>query len=115
MPKRSDKIGISLDERLQESARQATSMTMPLAIHRRLDLLAEAAKDVAGTRSEIIGMLIAEAELDPEGLERRVIVYRKMRVRDALRDGVGGRVESSDNIIYFDRRGPGRPSRREAG
>lgn len=89
-------------------------MMLPLAIHHRLDVLAEAAQAAQATRSEIIGMLIATAELDSEVLERSIMTYRKITVGDVVQDQLVADAEPGENVIHFERRGPGRPSRREA-
>ena len=102
-------VRLQLEERLKQSERQATSMSLPVAIHHRLDLLAEAAEDVAATRAEIVGMLIANASLDAEGLENSILRYRKLTVGDVIPDEGDGH-----NVISIRRRGPGRPTRSEA-
>jgi hypothetical protein len=85
-------------------------MTLPQAIHRRLDLLAELAADVNASRAEIIAMLISEADLDGASLERRVIAYRKKTVGDVLptADGLSD-AEVAENVVTFPVRQPGRP------
>src|ERR1700727_2820200 len=76
---------LTLTERLRDSQRQATSMSLPAAVHHRLDRLAALAEDVSATRSELVGMLIAGAELDAPGLEERILAYRKMTVGAVVR------------------------------
>lgn len=112
MARERELIHLRPEERLRESPRQATSLALPLAVHRRLDLLAEAAAAVDASRSEIIGMLLAEADLEPESLERQIIAYRKMKVGDALPPSEGGHEAVPANVISFEKRPPGRPARR---
>lgn len=114
MPKKKKSVELLLDEKLRDSERQATSISLPLAIHYRLDLLAELADDTAASRAEIVGMLIAEAELDQEVIERQVMRYRKLKVRDALPPQAAG-VQPLDNVVSITKRGPGRPARHESG
>lgn len=91
-------------------------MSLPVAISHRLDVLVEAAEDVNTTRAEIIGLLIAEADLDPEELERRILRYRKMTVGDVIPNLSEKLVETQalgeGNLIAFERRRPGRPGRK---
>lgn len=92
-------------------------MSLPLAVYHRLDLLTDAAVAVAATRAELIGMLIADAELEPEALERSVVAYRKMTVGDVIPDEVEGGAEgpADDNVVAIRPRRPGRPARRQPG
>lgn len=94
-------------------------MTLPLAVHHRLDLLTEAAEDVEATRAEIIGMLIARAELDPEELELAILRYRKLTVGDVVPDEAPDvqpeKPDAFDNVVSIKTRGPGRPARHSAG
>lgn len=87
-------------------------MTLPLAVHRKLELLADLAQDVGASRADVIGTLIAEAELG-EDLEARILAYRKLRVGDVL-----GPDEPSDavaeNVFSIETHGPGRPRRNAA-
>jgi hypothetical protein len=94
-------------------------MALPLAVHHRLDLLAEAAQDAGATRAEIIAMLIAEAPLDPDELERSVLRYRKLKVGDVIPDEkpeVSQVADQSEtgNVVSISPRGPGRPGRRDS-
>ncbi|HEY5816335.1 MAG TPA: hypothetical protein VIS95_08340 [Solirubrobacterales bacterium] len=91
-------------------------MTLPLAIHHRLDLLAQATEDVGASRAEIVGMLIANAELDAERLEPLIIDYRKMRVRNVVPSTPAVADEQAGtNVVTLQRRRPGRPrSHRES-
>jgi len=96
-------VTLPRSERLRDSVRRATSMSLPLAVHRKLDLLAEEATDVSATRAEIIAMLIAEAEVDAASLEQRIVAYRKKKVGDVL-PGPG-----QDPNVVVPLRPPGRP------
>jgi len=112
MAKRPDVVVLSRSEKLRDSKRQATSMALPTAVHHRLDMLAEAAKDTEATRAELVAMLIANAPLDSEELELAVMRYRKTTVGDVIPEEqpeVDER-EEKDNVISIARRGPGRPS-----
>jgi hypothetical protein len=116
MGKEQEVVLLSREERLRDSKRQATSMSLPLAVHHRLDLLAEAAEDAGATRAEIVGMLIAGVPLDTDELEQSVLRYRKLKVGDVIPEkqpelGEPGEPEA-DNVISIARRGPGRPTRR---
>ncbi len=108
MRKSDQRVSLPRGERLRDSRRQATSMSLPLAVHHRLDLLAEAAADVNASRGEIIAMLIAEADPDPAELERRVLAFRKMTVGEVL--PAQERVAEGDQVVV-PLRTPGRPKR----
>jgi hypothetical protein len=116
MPRDSDAVELSRAERLRDSKRKPTSMTLPLAIHHRLDVLAEAAQDVDATRAELIAMLIAEAEPNPEILERAVLRYRKLQVGDVIPEHPEPLdvtdTKDEDNVVSILPRGPGRPAKR---
>lgn len=95
-------------------------MALPIAVHHRLDLLAEAAQDVGATRAEIVAMLIAGASLDSAELEQEMMRYRKLRVGEVIpdRDPAGGELaegQDADNVISIAKRGPGRPNRHASG
>jgi hypothetical protein len=95
-------------ERLRESPRQATSMSLPLAVHHRLDRLARMAEDVNASRAEIVAMLISEARLDVDELESRVLAYRKLKVGDVVpADAQHG---GSDTVVVPLAK-PGRPKK----
>jgi len=112
MAKKSKTIELKAHERLRESRTQATSMTLPLAVHRKLEMLADLAQDVGASRADIIGTLIAEAELS-ESLEGRILAYKKLTVGDVLGpDEPGDR--AADNVISIEKHGPGRPRRSSA-
>jgi len=117
MAKETPIITLPLDERLRESRRQGTSMSLPLAVHHRLDVLADLAAMVNASRAEIIGMLIAETALDADDLEERIVAYRKMTVRDVVPRKAGEQrgEEDGDNVIALPVRQPGRPPNRVVG
>lgn len=98
------RVKLSRSTRMRESDKRATSMALPLAVHRRLDILAEAAKDVSATRAELVAMLIAEADIDSGSLEQRILAYRKKTVAEVLAVPVG------DSDVVVPLRTPGRPS-----
>lgn len=107
-------VELPLNQRLRESRRQATSMSLPLAIHHRLDRLATLADDVEATRAEIVGMLIAESSLEADELEAAMLRYRKLKVGDVLpieEQLEHAHEEGADNVVSIRRRGPGRPGR----
>lgn len=116
MPKKRKVVELNLGERLRDSERQATSMSLPLAIQHRLDVLAELADDASATRAEIIGALIAEAPANAEQLERLIMHYRKKSVGEVIpkRPDELSPLEDipDDNVVALERRGPGRPGRR---
>lgn len=90
-------------------------MSLPLAIHHRLDRLATLADDVGASRAEIVGMLVANADLDVAELEMAVLRYRKLKVGDVLPPEEHlerpSHLDGADNVVAIKRRGPGRPSR----
>ena len=109
---------MSRDEALRESERPATSMSLPLAVHHRLDLLAEGASYADATRAEIVGMLICDASLDVEELERAVLRYRKLKVGDVIPEKPEETSEppaltTADNVVSIKKRGPGRRAGRQ--
>jgi len=110
-------ITLSLDQRLRDSQRQATSMSLPLAVLHRLDLLAGAAADANATRAEIIGMLISEAAVDTEELEKQVLAYRKKSVRQVIPPKSDDRQIKvvGQNVVELPVRTPGRPRKRLPG
>jgi hypothetical protein len=120
MNKKPETVTLTLDELLRDSKRQATSMSLPLAIHHRLDVLAERGLPAGATRADIIGMLIAQADLDQDSVVDGLVAYRKMTVREAVpeesrRPAVGDTGDGAD-VIELPVRHPGRPpSQRAAG
>jgi len=87
-------------------------MSLPLAVHRRLDALAEAAEDVGATRGEIAGALIAVAEIDAGYLERLILDYRKMSVGAVVPPAAADEETPGGDVLILERRPPGRPGRR---
>jgi hypothetical protein len=111
-------VVLSRDELVRDSERQGTSMSLPLAVYHRLDLLAEAGATVAASRAEIVGMLIARAPLDAEFLEGEIVRYRKLTVGEVVPGGPdqseGPTEAPADNVVSIEKRGPGRPGRRDS-
>ena len=118
MKKKPETILITLDELLRDSKRQSTSMSLPLAIHHRLDVLAERGAPAGATRADIIGMLIAHANLDPDRIVDSLIAYRKMTVRGVVPafsdEPTEGDTADGANVIELPVRHPGRPSNQRA-
>lgn len=117
MAKKPEIVELNLDQDLFDSEKRPTSMSLPLAIHHRLDHLAELANRTGASRAEIIGMLVSEAPLDAAEIRRRIMDYRDRTVGDVVPDDPSQHaVEDGErgNIVRFEKRSPGRP-RREAG
>ena len=116
MPKKPEIVELDLQENLFDSRRQATSMSLPQAVHYRLDILAELAKKTGASRAEIVGVLIADADLVPVEIEKQVMEYRNKLVGDVVphepvpEPGEAG--EKHGNVFAFEKRGPGRPGRK---
>ncbi|HEX5762678.1 MAG TPA: hypothetical protein VFY04_06110 [Solirubrobacterales bacterium] len=113
MASKKETVKLSPGERIRDTVSQATSVSLPLPVHRRLAFLTELGMDASATQAEIIGMLIANASLEPDRVEQEVLDYRKMTVGDVLAgtpEGAGGA-----DVIELAPRGPGRPSRQSAG
>jgi hypothetical protein len=108
MSKAISTVTLSLDELLRDSKRQATSMALPLAVHHRLDVIAESAVAVSATRAEIIGMLIADTYLHPIELEQRIVAYRKKTVGDVV-PSTSGEHGADGNVVTLPVRHAGRP------
>lgn len=83
-------------------------MSLPIAVHHRLDVLADSAKAVNPSRAEIIGALVAEAGLESEKLERLIVAYRKKTVGDVV---PADPAQVRQNLYSIETRGPGRPAR----
>jgi len=107
MTENSTTVQLSLDSLLRDSKKQATSMSLPFAVHYKLDALAELAAAAHATRAEIIGMLIAQAELDSAQLEDGILRYRKKTVGDVL--SLSASEDADSNVIELPVRQPGRP------
>lgn len=84
MKKPIETVKLSPDELLRDSRRQATSLALPLVIHHRLDVLAEQASALSASRADVIGALIAAAEIDPDAIENLVLAYKKQTVGEAM-------------------------------
>jgi hypothetical protein len=105
-PKR--KITANVRGSLEGTERQVTSMALPVPIHFRLDELVRHAAAAKATRADIVAMLIAEAELDPDALEQRLLRYRKLTVGDVVSS------PDTDDVV-FPIYGPGRRKTDAAG
>jgi hypothetical protein len=114
MTKEHSTVTLALDELLRDSKRQATSMSLPFAVHHRLDVLAELAAAANATRAEVIGMLISEADLDAVGLEQAIVAYRKKTVGAVVPRKPGESGETKGNVVTLPMRPPGRPSSHRA-
>jgi hypothetical protein len=118
MPKKSKIVELDLNQRLRDSEPHATSLMLPLAVHHRLEILAQLAEAASATRKEIVGMLIAEASLDPARLEQQILDYRRKTNGEVIPDLPDepdqGEAPAGENVVRFELRGPGRP-RQEAG
>ncbi len=110
MARKRPTIELRAGDRLRDSEHRGTSMELPAAIHHRLDLLAEAADSTNATRAEVVAMLIGEAEIDTDALELAILRYRKKLVGEVVPE----RGEGDENVISFERRGPGRPKKNAA-
>lgn len=108
-------LQIPLDEPLRDSPQFPTTLALPAAILHRLEELSSLAAATRATQSDLIGMLVAEADLDPDELERQIIEYRKKKVADIFNPDAGTlqvEVDHDLNIVKVPLRPPGRPSRR---
>lgn len=115
MPKRPKTVSVTLGDRLHDAPRQATSMSLPVPVHHRLDVIAERLQTVGATRADIVGMLLTEVDVDDdERLVQQWVEYKRMRVRDALPPRPAERAAGDDNVVELPRRSPGRP-RKSAG
>jgi hypothetical protein len=112
MPRGRSTVSLQLDDRLRDSPMQTTTLSVPIAIHHRLDELADLATDVRASRAELVAMLIGEAALDTPALEELVLKYRRMRVRDVIPRSVDR--SENENVITLPIRQPGRPPQRRA-
>jgi hypothetical protein len=106
-------VTLNLDEPLRGSPRQATSLSLEMAISHRLDVLAELAGAANASRGEIISMLIGEAPEDAEELEQRLLAHRKKAVGDVIPAQLD-QPHDGENVVRLEPRSPGRPSRRNA-
>lgn len=81
-------------------------MSLPLAVHQRLDELVDLATATNTSRQELLAALVALETIDREALERRVMAYRRLKVSDL----VGSPAEG--DVVHFLPRTVGRPARR---
>jgi hypothetical protein len=105
-----DRVTLHRGDRMFESATRATSMVLPVAVHRRLDELADLTGAIKSSRAELVAMLVANAELDADALEAAVLAYRKMTVAQVLPPPGGGETVTEGDVVV-PMRGPGRPKR----
>jgi hypothetical protein len=103
------KTTLHLDDKIGDSPTRSTSMNLPVAVQRRLDEMADVADAVRPTRNELLAALVATTDLDEEALERLVLRYRRLRVRDVLPDLDHQGTSGNDVVVPL--RKPGRPSR----
>jgi hypothetical protein len=103
-------VPLNRSRSLLGSERQSTSMSLPLAVHYKLGRLAELAAAANASRAEIVAMLIAEADLDPGSLARRVLAYRELTVGDVVAP-LDPPVEESEGVVMLPVSRPGRPRR----
>jgi hypothetical protein len=108
---------LALDDDVRKSARQATSMILPLAVHQRLQALAELPKLTDPTRAEVICMLIAEMPLDQKELDARILAYREKTVGEVLPKQPNEHLKPVEGgrVVHIEGPRPGRPSSRRAG
>lgn len=108
-------LQIPLDERLRDSPQFQTTLALPAAILHRLEELSSLAVATRATQSDLIGMLVAQADMNPDELEHHILEYRKKKVGDIFNPDAGTSQADVDldlNIVKVPLRPPGRPSRR---
>ena len=108
---KTDRVRLRLGDRMLESETRATSMSLPVAVHRRLDELAELTSVIKSSRAELIAMLVATTDLDPKALEAAVLAYRRMTVAEVLPPSPDEGTAHSEDDVVIPLRGPGRPKR----
>jgi hypothetical protein len=104
-------VRLNVELPLIDSERRGTSMQLPVAIQRRLDVMASLAKRAKASRAEIVAMLIAEADLDATSISTRIMDYRDLRVADVLPPGDVHDKSGGGKVVELPVRGPGRPGR----
>jgi hypothetical protein len=111
MTKRPKTVSVSLDDPLHDAPRQPTSLSLPVPVHHRLDVAADKLHTMGASRTDIIGMLVAELDLEDERLVQRWVEYRSKRVRDVLPSPPvdEGPASQGDNVVDLPVRRPGRP------
>lgn|GEM_PF-3225372 len=108
-------VRLTTNTLVRHSEKRATSMSLPVVVHHRLDVLAELAAATSATRAEIIGMLISRRDLDVDQLEADVLDYRKKTVGQVMPPKDGESVDpKGDNVVELQVRPPGRPPRHAA-
>ncbi len=100
---------VPLSQRVRESVRQTTSMSLPAPIHFRLDELVRLASDVNSSRAELIAMLIASAPLAANELEDRILAYRRLTAGEVMPNLLAA--ETEDDTVVVPLHGPGRRKR----
>ena len=99
-PKR---VTLQLADSIIDCPTRGTSMNLPIAVLRRLDAMATAARFARASRNELLAALIAAASVDVASLEDLVNTYRRLRIADVLPD-----TTNSDSVVVPMRK-PGRP------
>jgi hypothetical protein len=107
MSNRRPPLSVSSDDLVENAPRQSTSMSLPLPVVNRLDLIAERARKARPTRAEIIAALIAAAPLDADELVRLMMDYRDKTVGEVLASEAAGTDEAK--VVTLLPRAPGRP------
>lgn len=111
MARKPTDIELKSSELVAESEHRTTSMSLPLAIHHRLDVVAESVKGTKASRGEIIAALIAQLSLQRSEVRNLIADYREMTVGDVFPDEPDKPLGDSDEgkIYKFRPRRPGRP------
>jgi hypothetical protein len=108
-------VRLAAGELVRKSEKRATSMSLPVVVHHRLDALAELAEPLGASRAEIIGMLISTTDFDAERLEADIVAYRRMTVGRLLPPDTGAPTSPEDDkVVELPMRRPGRPPRNAA-
>jgi predicted transcriptional regulator len=102
------KITLQVADSIIDCPVRATSMTLPVAVIRRLDALADAARLERPSRNEFLAALISATDLDQDALERIVREYRRRTIGEVL---PADEVATEDSVVVPMRK-PGRPPRR---
>lgn len=92
------------DELLAKAHEVNAGVSWPRPLHERVDDLVELATSVGErtTRKELVAAVVFNTPLDGPQLAKILKRYRLATVRDALRSP-----GESDNVIEFERHGPG--------
>jgi hypothetical protein len=102
-------VHLNPKELVSESEGKATSMSLPHALHHRLDRLAELAKPARTSRGEIIAMLIADAPEDRKTLVQMLLDYRDLTIEEVLAQEER---LTGDQDVVVQLRSAGRPSQK---